>query len=133
MTTYAGPAQLFIDGKFVPAEFGETLTSHNPHDGSALAELSMAAAADVARAVQAAWATFPRWSRTAASERGRLLLKLADAIEANAEDLARLETLDTGHPLRDTRGLDVPRTALTFRYFGGIADKAEGSVIPVDA
>ncbi|WP_164243300.1 aldehyde dehydrogenase family protein, partial [Stenotrophomonas maltophilia] len=67
-----------------------------------------------------------------AAERGRLLLKLADVIEANAEQLARLESLDTGHPLRDSRNLDVPRTAACFRYFGGIADKLEGKVIPVD-
>src|SRR5262249_55880284 len=60
------------------------------------------------------------------------LLKLADAIEADAENLALLETRDTGHPLRDTLGLDVPRTAATFRYFGGMADKFQGSVVPVE-
>ena len=61
-----------------------------------------------------------------------MLLKLADAIEANAEELAKLESIDTGHPLRDTRGLDVVRTAVTFRYFGGMADKFQGSVVPVE-
>ncbi|PTN46522.1 betaine-aldehyde dehydrogenase, partial [Achromobacter xylosoxidans] len=84
-------------------------------------------------AVAAAQRAFPAWSRMAAAERGRLLLKLADLIEANAEELAQLETLDTGHPIRDTRGLDVPRTAGCFRYFGGMADKLQGSVIPVEA
>jgi acyl-CoA reductase-like NAD-dependent aldehyde dehydrogenase len=67
-----------------------------------------------------------------AAERGRLLSKLADAIEADAEYLARLETLDTGHPIRDSRGLDVPRTVATFRYFAGLADKIDGRVVPVD-
>jgi betaine-aldehyde dehydrogenase len=67
-----------------------------------------------------------------ASDRGRILLRLADLIEANADELARLESLDTGHPLRDSRALDVPRTALCFRYFGGMADKFEGSVVPVE-
>jgi acyl-CoA reductase-like NAD-dependent aldehyde dehydrogenase len=62
-----------------------------------------------------------------------LLGKLADAIEAHADELAVLEARDTGHPIRDTRGLDVPRTAATFRYFAGLADKVQGSVIPVDA
>ena len=76
---------------------------------------------------------FPAWSRMAAADRGRLLLKLADLIEANAEELARLESLDTGHPMRDSRDLDVPRTAACFRYFGGMADKFEGAVIPVEA
>ena len=93
----------------------------------------MAGREDVDRAVAAATAAQPAWARLSASERGRLLLKLADRIEENAEELARLESLDTGHPLRDSRSLDVPRTALCFRYFGGMADKVEGSVIPVDA
>mgnify|MGYP003693812041 CR=1 FL=1 len=66
----------------------------------------------------------------AAADRGRILLKLADLIEANAEELARLESLDTGHPLRDSRALDVPRTAACFRYFGGMADKFQGDVDP---
>jgi acyl-CoA reductase-like NAD-dependent aldehyde dehydrogenase len=95
--------------------------------------VALAGAADVDRAVVAARAAFPAWSRRSAGERGRLLLKLADAIEANADELARLETLNTGHPIRDTRGLDVPRTAATFRYFGGMADKFEGTIVPVDA
>ena len=63
----------------------------------------------------------------------RSLLKLADAIEAHAEEFAQLESLDTGHPLKDARVLDVPRTAACFRYFGGIADKVQGDVVPVDA
>ncbi|CAE6852076.1 NADP/NAD-dependent aldehyde dehydrogenase PuuC [Paraburkholderia domus] len=124
--------QLFIGGRFVPAANGETLASLNPHDNSVIAEVAMAGPADVDRAVAAAKAAFPKWSNLAAMERGRLLLKLADAIEANADMLARLESLDTGHPIRDTRNLDVPRTAATFRYFGGMADKFEGSVIPVE-
>jgi betaine-aldehyde dehydrogenase len=66
-------------------------------------------------------------------DRGRILLKLADLIEANAEQLAQLESLDTGHPIRDSRILDVPRTAVTYRYFGGMADKFQGDVVPVEA
>jgi len=73
------------------------------------------------------------WAALAAHERGRLLLKLADRIEAQTHALARLEAMDTGHPIRDCLSLDVPRTVLCFRYFGGMADKLEGSVIPVDA
>jgi betaine-aldehyde dehydrogenase len=125
--------QLFIGGKFVDALGGETLTSVNPHDNTAIAEVSMAGKADIDAAVAAAQAAFPAWSHAGAGERGRILLRLADLIEANAEELARLESLDTGHPLRDSRTLDVPRTAQSFRYFGGIADKVEGTTIPVDA
>lgn len=124
--------ELFIDGKFVLSETGETLPTLNPHDNSKLADVEMAGKADIDKAVAAAKVAFPKWSSMAAMDRGRLLLKLADAIEANADELARIESLDTGHPLRDTKGLDVPRTAVTFRYFGGMADKVEGSVIPVE-
>ena len=127
------PDKLYIGGRSVDALDGRTLAVFNPHDNRTIADVALAGAADVDRAVGAAKAAFPRWSRLGAGERGRLLLKLADAIEANADELARLETLNTGHPIRDTRGLDVPRTAATFRYFGGMADKFEGSIVPVDA
>jgi len=125
--------QLFIDGRFVDAENGETLATLNPHDNSVIAEVAMAGKADIDKAVAAATKAFPAWSRMAAADRGRILLKLADLIEENAEELARLETLDTGHPLKDSRALDVPRTAACFRYFGGMADKFQGDVVPVEA
>jgi len=124
--------QLFIDGEFVGSESGARIPVLNPHDNSLITEVAEAGKTDVDRAVEAARKAFPAWARMAAMDRGRLLLKLADAIEANAEELARLETTDTGHPLRDTRGLDVVRTAVTFRYFGGMADKFQGSVVPVE-
>ncbi|HEY3873225.1 MAG TPA: aldehyde dehydrogenase family protein [Actinocrinis sp.] len=123
---------LFIGGEFVDAADGATFETVDPHDGTVLAAVAEAKEEDVDRAVAAAGRAFPAWSRLAAADRGRLLLRLADAIEADAEDLAMLETRDTGHPLRDTLGLDVPRTAATFRYFGGMADKFQGSVVPVE-
>jgi betaine-aldehyde dehydrogenase len=125
--------QLFIGGRFVDAQSGETLATLNPHDNSTIADVAMAGAADVDRAVEAAAAALPAWRKLAAADRGRILLKLADLIEANAEELARLESLDTGHPLRDSRALDVPRTAGCYRYFGGMADKFQGETIPVEA
>src|SRR4249919_973146 len=125
--------QLFIGGRFVDAASGETLATLNPHDNSTIADVAMAGAADIDRAVDAATAALPPWRKLAAADRGRILLKLADLIEANAEELARLESLDTGHPLRDSRTLDVPRTAACFRYFGGMADKFQGDVVPVEA
>ncbi|KWH12224.1 betaine-aldehyde dehydrogenase [Burkholderia territorii] len=124
--------QLFIDGRFVDAVDGGTIDVLNPHDGSLITKIAAATAADVDLAVEAATRAFPQWSAMPAAERGRLLLRLADAIEANAEELAQLESLDTGHPIRDSRALDVPRTAACFRYFGGMADKLQGSVIPVE-
>ena len=123
---------LFIGGEFVDALDGRTLPTLNPHDGSTLADVAEAGPADIDRAADAARSAFPAWRDTAAAERGRLLLKLADAIEANAAELARLESLDTGHPINDSTKLDVPRTAATFRYFGGMADKLQGTVVPVE-
>jgi aldehyde dehydrogenase (NAD+)/betaine-aldehyde dehydrogenase len=124
--------KLFIGGEFVDGVSGATIEVINPHDCSVITEIAEARAEDVDRAVAAASAAFPGWRSTAAAERGRLLLKLADAIEANAEELAQLESLDTGHPISDARKLDVPRTAACFRYFGGMADKLQGDVIPVE-
>jgi betaine-aldehyde dehydrogenase len=124
--------RLFINGEFVDGRDGRTIDVHDPHDGTLLARVAEAGAADVDRAVAAARAAFDGWRLTPAAERGHLLLRLADAIEQHAGELALLETRDTGHPVRDSRGLDVPRTAATFRYFGGMADKYQGSVVPVE-
>ncbi|HMC79747.1 MAG TPA: aldehyde dehydrogenase family protein, partial [Acidimicrobiia bacterium] len=123
---------LFIGGEFVDALDGRTLPTLNPHDGSTLADVAEAGPADIDRAADAARSAFPAWRDTPAAERGHLLLKLADAIEADAAELARLESLDTGHPINDSTKLDVPRTAATFRYFGGMADKLQGTVVPVE-
>lgn len=123
--------RLFIGGQFVDAIAGGTMEVLNPFDSSKLGEVAEARAEDVDRAVEAAKEAFPAWSCLDAAERGKLILKLADAIEAHAEELIKLESLDTGHPVRDTRKLDVPRTAACFRYFGGMADKLEGFVPPI--
>lgn len=125
--------QLFINGQFVDAQSGRTLEVLNPHDNSLICHVAEGDAGDIDAAVNAAKTAFPAWASMAAGERGRLLLKLADLIEERADHLAQLESLDTGHPLRDTQRLDVVRTAMTFRYFGGMADKLQGDVVPVDA
>jgi len=124
--------QLFINGEFVDAQDGNTIEVLNPYDNSILARVAEAREADIDRAVAAAKAAFPAWRDKAAMDRGLLLLKLADAIEADRDNLARLESIDTGHPIRDCLNLDVPRTAVTYRYFGGMADKHLGSVVPVE-
>lgn len=132
--TAAGRVQnrLFIGGEFVDAVGGSTVEVINPHDCSVITEVAEGRAADIDRAVDAATAALPAWKAMQASERGRLLLRLADTIEANGAELARLESLDTGHPINDSRRLDVPRTAACFRYFGGMADKLQGDVVPVE-
>src|SRR6185503_13734088 len=89
--------RLFIGGEFVDAVDGGRIPVTNPHDNSVIAEVAEARAADIDRAVEAARKAFPAWSRMSAFERGRLLAKLADAIEADGENLAYLESIDTGH------------------------------------
>ncbi len=121
--------QLFIDGKFTAGVKGGTIPVLNPHDNSLITEIAEATAEDVDVAVAAARKAFPAWKRTSAADRGRLIAKLADAIEADFENLTRLEALDTGHPLKDTRILDVPRTVGVFRYYAGLADKIDGRVV----
>jgi aldehyde dehydrogenase (NAD+) len=124
--------KLFIDGQLTDGLAGRGIDVINPADGTVLATVAEAGAEDIDRAVAAAQRAFPAWAARPAAERGRLLTALADAIESHAGELAQLESLDTGHPIRDTTVLDVPRTAAAYRYFGGIADKHEGSVIPVE-
>jgi acyl-CoA reductase-like NAD-dependent aldehyde dehydrogenase len=125
--------KLYIDGELTDGLAGRSIDVINPADGTVLAAVAEAGAEDVDRAVDAAQRAFPAWAARPAAERGRLLTALADVIDRHAEELARLESLDTGHPLKDTTVLDVPRTAAAYRYFGGIADKHEGSVVPVEA
>ncbi len=125
--------KLFIGGKFVDAKDGATIDVLNPHDNSLITRVAEAKAADVDAAVDAAERAFPMWSGMPAAERGKLLLKLADRIEAEADALAKLEAIDTGHPIRDAKNIDVLRTAACYRYFGGMADKFQGSLVPVDA
>jgi aldehyde dehydrogenase (NAD+) len=125
--------KLLIGGAWVDGLAGATIDVINPYDGSTIVAIAEGREEDVERAVTAAQAAAPGWARLSAHERGRLMLKLADRIEADADYLVRLEAQNTGHPVRDCMNLDVPRTVLCFRYFGGMADKLEGSVIPVDA
>ena len=124
--------QLFINGEFVDAEDGATLEVANPHDNSKLVDLAEAKEVDVDKAVAAARAAFPAWRDTNPSERAQLLHKLADALEARFDEMTELEAIDTGHPLRDTQRLDLPRTLLNFRYFAGMADKIDGRQVPVE-
>jgi aldehyde dehydrogenase (NAD+) len=124
--------QLFINNEFVDAQDGGTIDVLNPFDNSLLAKVAEAKPADVDRAVAAARKAFPAWAAVSPSDRGVLIGRLADAIEKDRDNLSLIETLDTGHPIRDTRNLDVMRTVATFRYFAGMPDKNEGTVIPVD-
>src|SRR5262249_18415441 len=95
--------KLLIDGKWVNAASGKTFETLNPATGEVIAKVAEADKADVDKAVEAARAAFETgaWSKTSASERGRLLHKLADLVEKNIDELAALETLDNGKPISD--------------------------------
>lgn len=125
-------AELFIDGEWTTGN-GGMFQVESPTDGSILTELHAADASDVARAVRAARAAFDRgqWARMPGAERGRLISRLADLIEANAERFAGLEALDVGKPYADALMVDIDLAVQTFRHMAGWADKIHGSVIPV--
>ncbi len=130
----AKPKHLLIDGKWVPAESGKLFETYNPATGEVLAKVSEGSKADVDKAVKAArkaYETGP-WRKMPASERGRLLYKLADAIERRAEEIAQLETLDNGKPIKESRHVDLPQVIETFRYYAGWATKLEGETINVN-
>ncbi len=126
------PRQLFINGEWVEGLAGARLSVRDPFDDSEILTIAEARAEDVDRAVAAASAALPAWAAMNASDRGRLLYKLVEKMEASFEELAELEAIDTGHPIKDTRFLDVPRSLLNFRYFAGMADKLDGRQVPVE-
>lgn len=123
--------QLYINGQFEngAAEF----ESVNPATGKVWAKMPEAREDEVNRAVEAASKAFenPEWCDLTASARGKLLYKLADLIEKNALELAKYETADTGKIIRETSS-QIAYVAEYYRYYAGIADKLEGSYLPID-
>jgi aldehyde dehydrogenase (NAD+) len=126
--------RLLIDGRWVDAASGKTFATLDPSTGREIAQVAEADREDVDRAVAAARRAFDDgpWSRMSAAERGRLLYRLADLLEANLEELAALETLDNGKPIRDSRAADLPLSIACYRYYAGWADKIEGKTIPIN-
>ena len=125
--------KMLIGGEWVEAASGKTFPTINPSTGETLAQVAEGEAEDINRAVVAARKAFESgpWPKMTPSARGQLLWKLAELIEKNADELARLETLDNGKPIKYSKGADVPLTADHFRYFAGWATKIEGDTIPV--
>ncbi|MCH8133173.1 MAG: aldehyde dehydrogenase family protein, partial [Myxococcales bacterium] len=125
---------LLIGGRWIPAASGETFAVENPAREDTLAHAAKGGAEDIDRAVMAARQAFEDgpWRRMNPSERGRLLWKLADSIEAHAEEFAQLESLDNGKPLAVARAADVALTVDHFRYYAGWATKIEGETIPIN-
>ncbi|MBA3264850.1 MAG: aldehyde dehydrogenase family protein, partial [Nocardioidaceae bacterium] len=116
---------LFIDGEFVEAS-GPSFKSVSPATEEVLAEISSADAADVDRAVQAARRAYTRtWSVMSGAERAKYLYRIARIIQERSRELAVLESLDNGKPIREARDVDVPLVAAYFFYYAGWADKLE--------
>jgi aminomuconate-semialdehyde/2-hydroxymuconate-6-semialdehyde dehydrogenase len=121
MTTKTGGAPVlhnFIGGAFWPPESGAYFDDIGPATGQVIAEVPDSDERDVDAAVRAARRAFPSWSRTPAAERARLLMRLADLIEQNLEELAQLESRDSGKTITLARRLDIPRAVSNFRFFG---------------
>lgn len=128
-----GTKKLYINGEFVKSANEKTFDTPNPATGETLATLYEAQAEDIDRAVKAARKAFDEgeWSTMSAASRSRLMYKLADLIEENKEELAQLETLDNGKPIRETTNADLPLAIEHMRYYAGWTTKITGQTIPV--
>jgi len=124
---------MLVDGRFVDAASGKTFETYDPATGEVLARVAEGDREDVERAVRAARRAFESgpWPALTASERGRLLWKLADLVEAHADELAQLESLDNGKPVTIAGVADVPLAVDCLRYMAGWATKLEGATLPI--
>lgn len=125
--------KLFIAGKWVEAESGKKFATVNPATEEVVTEVSAGSAADIDSAVKAARKAFEEgpWSRMSAADRGRILYRISDMLTEKTEELAHLESLDSGKPIKNNRGGDIPLASDVFRYFAGLTDKVLGETIPV--
>jgi acyl-CoA reductase-like NAD-dependent aldehyde dehydrogenase len=128
------PKRLLIGGKWVAAKSGKTFETVNPSNEEVLALIAEGDKADVDEAVKAARKALDegQWSKIGPHQRARCLFKIAELIDAHADELAELETLDNGKPLTFSRGFDIPAAAETFRYYGGWVTKIYGETNPSD-
>ena len=122
------PLRLYIDGRFV--ETDETLPTLNPATGEVLAEAPLATPREVGMAVEAAQRAFDDWRFLPPTQRARLIWRLADLLEENAEELATVEVLDNGKPLGEAQAVDIALTIELLRYYAGWPTKMAGDVLP---
>ncbi len=123
---------LYIDGQWRPASDGAVFTSTNPANGQALAQCAEATKEDVDAAVEAAWRAYPSWKNTTKEERANILDQIGDRIEANAQWLATVETMDNGKPIRETSAIDVPYSVRHFHYYASLIRTDEGVASVLD-
>ncbi len=129
----SGPKKLLIGGEWLPAQANSTFPTLNPATGETLVDVALAGPGDVNKAVAAAREAFENgpWGKISGEERAQFLWKTAELIERYADELAELETLDNGKPLRVARRGDIPFAVRHFKYYAGWAGKLEGNTIPV--
>ena len=129
-----GPTKLLINGKWIDSSSGKTFPTINPATGELITQVAESDAPDVDKAVHAARHAFEKsaWSKMSASDRGRLINKLADLIEEHADELAQMESLDNGKPYHVAKAADLPLTIACYRYYAGWADKIHGKTIPIN-
>jgi aldehyde dehydrogenase len=118
----------YINGRFSKPSSGEYFDNVSPVDGKVFTQAARGNAEDIDRAIDAAWAAFPSWSKTSVQQRSNVLLKIADRIEQNLELLAAIETIDNGKAIRETLAADLPLVVDHFRYFAGVLRAEEGTV-----
>lgn len=128
------PHQLFINGQFVDAEGGKVYDTINPTDGSAICKVSLAQLSDIDKAVSSAKEAFENgeWGKMNPRDRGRLMYRLADLMEEHQEELATIESIDSGAVYTLALKTHVGMSIQTFRYFAGWCDKIQGSTIPIN-
>lgn len=133
--TLAINGQAFINGSHSSAASGKTFNCVDPSSGRVLAHVAACDAADVDRTVRHARAAFESgvWSRMSPAERGRRLVRFADLIDQHTEELALLESLDVGKPIRDSLAVDIPLAAKAIRWYGEAIDKVYGEIAPTDS
>lgn len=124
--------KLFINGEWRDASDGQTVKTYSPVDGSLLAEVAEATKEDVDAAVSSAREAFKTWKNSTVKERAKILNQIADIIDANAELLATVETMDNGKPIRETMAVDAPLAAEHFRYFAAAIISEEDSAKMLD-
>jgi len=132
----SSPHRLLIDGEWVDSASGKTFETTNPATEEVLATIAQGEAEDVDRAVKAARRAFlddSPWRRMTSSERGRVIWKISELIEENADELALLESLDNGKPVAVAKAADVALAADLFRYMAGWPTKIEGTTVPISA
>src|SRR6202048_914929 len=127
--------KILINGKWVESASGKTFPTFNPATGETLSRVAEGDKEDIDRAEKAAPAAFDvgAWAKITPSERGRMIWRLGDLIEAHLEEFAQLESLDNGKPLSVARVADVPLAADLFRYMAGWGTKIEGNTIPISS